>query len=101
MGSSMYGDLLARVADNVEADGVFGAILAGHENASGRMALALRLLGGLHRLALDGRVAALRQWYPSIGGRWNADAAWPDIVLAATEHAGYLRERARPAAADQ
>ena len=88
----MYGDLLARVADNVEADGVFGAILAGHENASGRMALALRLLGGLHRLALDGRVAALRLWYPSIGGHWNADGAWPDIVLAATEHADYLRD---------
>jgi hypothetical protein len=88
----MYGDLLARVADDVEAGGVFAAILAGHENASGRMALALRLLGGLHRLALEGRVAALRQWYPSTGGQWNADAAWPDLVLAATEQAGYLRD---------
>jgi hypothetical protein len=92
MGSSMYGDLLTRVADNVETDGVFATILAGHEDASGRMALALRLLGGLHRLALDGRAAALRQWYPSTGGRWNAEAAWPDIVLAATEHTDYLRD---------
>jgi hypothetical protein len=92
MGSSMYGDLLPRVADNVETDGVFATILAGHENASGRMALALRLLGGLHRLALDGRMAALRQWYPSTGGRWNVEAAWPDIVLAATAHADYLRD---------
>lgn len=88
----MYGDLLARVADDVEAGGVFATILAGHENTSGRMALALRLLGGLHRLALGGRVAALRQWYPSTGGQWNADAAWPDLVLAATEHADDLRD---------
>nr|WP_232065145.1 DUF2332 family protein [Mycobacterium cookii] len=92
MGSPMYGELLARVADDVEAGGVFGAILAGHENSSGRMAFALRLLGGLHRLALEGRVAPLRRWYPSVGGRWNADAAWPDVVLAATEHADYLRD---------
>ena len=88
----MYGDLLTLVADDIEAAGVFATILAGHEDASGRMALALRLLGGLHRLALDGRAAALHQWYPSTGGRWNAEAAWPEIVLAATEHAGYLRE---------
>jgi hypothetical protein len=92
MGSSMYGDLLTRVADDVEASGVFATILAGHENSSGRMALALRLLGGLHRLALDGRAVALRQWYPSTGGRWNVEAGWPDIVLAATEHADYLRD---------
>lgn len=91
MGSSMYGDLLPRIADNVETDGVFATILAGNEDASGRMALALRLLGGLHWLALDGRAAALSQWYPSTGGRWNVEAGWPDIVLAATEHAGYLR----------
>jgi hypothetical protein len=92
LGSSMYGDLLARIADNVEAGAVFAEILAEHENAAHRSALALRLLGGLHRLTLDGRAAALRRWYPSTGGHWNGDAAWPDIVLAATDHAGYLRE---------
>ena len=93
MGSSMYGDVLEQVAADVEADGVFAAILAGHENDSGRMALPLRLLGGLHRLVLDGRAPALRRWYPSVGGHWNAEAAWPDIVQAASEHADYLRAR--------
>ena len=91
MGSSMYGDVLQQVAANVEADGVFAAILAGHENDSGRLALPLRLLGGLHRLALDGRAPALRRWYPSIGGHWDTEAGWPDIVQAASEHADYLR----------
>ena len=91
MGSAMYGDVLALVAGDVEADGMFAQIFAGHENDSGRMALPLRLLGGLHRLALDGRAPALRRWYPSVGGDWNADAAWPDIVRAAAEHAEYLR----------
>lgn len=91
MGSAMYGELLPLIGADVETDGVFARIFAGHENDSGRMALPLRLLGGLHRLALDGRAPALRGWYPSIGGNWNATAAWPDIVQAAAEHTEYLR----------
>src|ERR1700744_813825 len=91
MGSAMYGDLLPRVGADVEADGGFAYIFRGHESDSGRMALPLRLLGGLHRLARDGRAAGLRPWYPSVGGKWNGDAAWPDIVQAATEHSDYLR----------
>jgi hypothetical protein len=91
MGSPMYGDVLHQVAADLEADGVFAAILAGHENESGRLALPLRLLGGLHRLVLDGRAPALRRWYPSVGGQWDAEAGWPDIVQAASEHADYLR----------
>src|SRR5271156_7150393 len=91
MGSSMYGDVLQQVAANVEADGVFAAILAGHENDAGGLALPLRLLGGLPRLVLDGRAPALRRWYPSVGGHWDTDSGWPDIVQAASEHADYLR----------
>src|ERR1700683_152748 len=90
MGSLMYGDVLQRVAADVEAGGVFAAILAGHENDSGRLALPLRLLGGLHRLVLDGRASALRRWYPSVGGHWDTEAGWPDIVQAASEHADFL-----------
>ncbi|OBK37290.1 hypothetical protein A5658_04220 [Mycobacterium sp. 1245111.1] len=91
MGSAMYGDLLPLIGANVEADGIFARIFSGHENDSGRLALPLRLLGGLHLLALDGRAPALRGWYPSVGGDWNATAAWPDIEQTAAEHAEYLR----------
>lgn len=91
MGSAMYGDLLPLIGGDVEANGVFARILAGHENDSGRLALPLRLLGGLHRLALDGRAPALRRWYPSVGGVWNAQQAWPDIRRAASDDAEYLR----------
>jgi hypothetical protein len=90
MGSAMYGDLLQLVAGDVVADGVFAQIFAGHEADSGRMALPLRLLGGLHRLALEGRAPALRRWYPSVGGDWDAEAAWPDIARAAAGHTEYL-----------
>jgi len=91
LGSPMYGELLDRVAADVEAGGIFAAILAGHENDPGRLALPLRLLGGLHRLVLDGRAPTLRRWYPSTGGTWDAEAAWPDIMLAAANHFSPLR----------
>jgi hypothetical protein len=91
MGSPMYSDVLQQVAADVEAGGVFATILAGHETDSGRLAMPLRLLGGLHRLVLDGRAPALRRWYPSVGGHWDTEAGWPDIVQAASEHTGYLR----------
>ncbi|MGA8547883.1 MAG: DUF2332 family protein, partial [Mycobacterium sp.] len=91
MGSPMYGDMLDLVAADVEAGGVFAAILSGHEDDAGRLALPLRLLGGLHRLALDGRAPELRRWYPSTGGQWDAQPAWPDLAVAASEHAELLR----------
>ncbi|MGH3551697.1 MAG: DUF2332 domain-containing protein [Mycobacterium sp.] len=91
LGSPMYGDLLDRVAADVEAGGVFAAVLSGHESDPGRLALPLRLLGGLHRLVLDGRTSTLRRWYPSTGGHWDGEAAWPEIMLAVSENAEHLR----------
>jgi hypothetical protein len=90
-GSSMYEELFELVATDVEAGGVFATILSGREGDSARHAVPLRLLGGLHRLVLDGRAPVLRRWYPSTGGTWDAAAAWPEIVSAAADHTGSLR----------
>jgi hypothetical protein len=70
----MYGELLELIAGDVEGGGVFTKILAGHHNDPPSYALPLRLVGGLHRLALDGRAPALQRWYPSVAGRWDSDA---------------------------
>ena len=43
----------------------------------------------------------LRRWYPSTGGQWDAEAAWPDIALAASDHADHAARRPRSAAANQ
>lgn len=91
-GSHMYGELLELVATDLEAGGVFAQILSGHENDPSGHAVPLRLLGGLHRLALDGRAPALGRWYPSTGGAWDAQGAWPDILGAASDHSADLRE---------
>lgn len=90
-GSPMYGELFELVARDVEAGGVFAAILSGHEEAPSRQAVPLRLLGGLHRLVLDGRARQLRRWYPSTGGAWDAASAWPEILRTAEDHRDRLR----------
>ena len=89
-GSTMYADLFDRVAADVEAGGVFAAILSGHEDDPSRHAVPLRLLGGLHRMVLDGRAPALRRWYPSTGGTWDAEAAWPEIERTAADRGDAL-----------
>lgn len=90
-GSPMYGELFELVARDVEAGGVFATILSGREDAPSRDAVPLRLLGGLHRLVLDGRAARLRRFYPSTGGGWDARSAWPEILDTAAGHADALR----------
>ncbi len=90
-GSPMYGELFELVATDVEAGGVFATILSGHEDDPARDAVPLRLLGGLHRMVLDGRAAGLRRWYPSTGGSWDAGSAWPEIRDTAERHSGSLR----------
>nr|VTO98310.1 hypothetical protein BIN_B_02479 [Mycobacterium riyadhense] len=90
-GSPMYGELFELVATDVEAGGIFATILSGHEDAPARQAMPLRLLGGLHRLVLDGRAPGLRRWYPSTGGTWQAQAAWPQILCVAANYADPLR----------
>lgn len=90
-GSPMYGELFELVATDVEAGGVFADVLAGREDAPSRDAVPLRLLGGLHRLVLDGRAPRLRRFYPSTGGAWDAAPAWPEILDTAGGHVDALR----------
>jgi hypothetical protein len=91
LGSPMYGELLELIARDVESGGIFATVLAGHDDDPPGDAVPLRLLGGLHRLVLDGRAPALRRWYPSTGGVWGAEAAWPEVLLAAARHTDALR----------
>lgn len=87
LGSPMYGALLSRVADELDdgdsSDGrVLTAILRGHESDAGPSALALRLAGAVHRQVLQGDVPELAEFYPSVGGSWDLEAAWPHFVSA-------------------
>jgi hypothetical protein len=76
LGSPMYAQLLDRAADDLDTGGVTAQVLTGHENDPGPSALALRLLGSVHRLVLERRAEQLERFYPSVGGSWDLDGGW-------------------------
>jgi len=85
LGSPLYATLLDHVADDVRDGGPCADVLAGHEQDPGPSALALRLMGAVHRLVLEGRAAELAPFYPSVGGTAEVDKSWPafrDVVRA-------------------
>ena len=75
-GSPLYGALLARAADDIEAQGAVWRVLEGYADDPGGSMLALRLMGATHRLALDGAAPGLAAHYPSTGGDGDAEGAW-------------------------
>jgi hypothetical protein len=107
LGSPMYGELLARLADDLDAGGPTGRVLRGHEDDPGPSGLALRLAGSLHRLVLAGAAPELTAYYPTVGGTWTSDgvAAVLDLlerraadVRPLLEHAPQTNEVGRSAA---
>jgi hypothetical protein len=77
LGSPFYAELLERVADDIESDGPAAAVVAPFRGETGWSALALRLMGSVHRLVLTGEAPALAARYPSASGDGDAIRAWP------------------------
>lgn len=94
LGSPMYAQLVDRLADDIDAGGATAQVLEGHEDDPSPSALALRLVGTVHRLVPERRAAELATCYPSVGGTWDLETAWPLLER-------LLREEARgPGQAD-
>lgn len=77
LGSPFYGALLDSAARDGEGGGPAWDVLrefAGEDEGS---AIALRLMGAVHRLVLTGNLPALARHYPSVGGGGDASKAWP------------------------
>ena len=68
LGSPMYGEVLAGIADDFERRGVTWRLLADRPERPVHDAVPLRLLGALHRIVLRGDAPALAARYPSAGG---------------------------------
>jgi hypothetical protein len=73
----------------VEGEVVY-AVLRGHEGDPGPSALALRLVGAVHRLVLRGDAPALARHYPSAGG--HPGDAWPPFLDILRDRCDELRE---------
>lgn len=80
LGSPMYADLLGRMSGDIEVGGPTATLLRGHEQDPGPSGLALRLAGSLHRLVLAGDEPDLAAFYPTTGGSWATNAAWPVVL---------------------
>ena len=91
LGSPLYASLLTHLADDVEAGGPGAEVLAGHERDPGPSAVALRLMGGVHRLVLEQRAPRLARFFPSVGGRPDGDGAWLALQAVLDEHRDELR----------
>jgi hypothetical protein len=111
LGSPMYAELLTRAAADLREGGAVARVLAGHEEDPGPSALALRLLGSVHRLVLtsdaglsarqpaltgsrtDNSVAGeLAAYYPSVGGTWSVEGGWEAFLALLTERPDEVRE---------
>lgn len=95
LGSPLYGDLLTRAADDLLAGGPTAAVLRGHLDDRLPSVLALRLLGGVHALALSGRAPELAKFYPSCGGTADSEPgsprAWSALRRTLTDHGESIR----------
>lgn len=92
LGSPLYADLVGALADDVAASGEAASLLAGHEQDPGDFALALRVMGAVHRLVLDGRAPRLAAQYPSAGGAYADPVATRTAFLEAlAEHGPMVR----------
>ena len=96
-GSPMYGALLHRTAAEVGRAGPLRRVLEQHADAPGPAATGLRLLGAVHRLVLEGGADDLAPYYPSVGGTWDLEGAWPAYVaLLDDRHDDVTRWMRRP-----
>lgn len=86
LGSPMYEALLRRAAQQLAVTGPLRDVLAAHADAPGPAATGLRLLGAVHRLVLERRAGDLALYYPSVGGRFTLDAAWPALLDVLDNH---------------
>ncbi|GAC1692763.1 MAG: DUF2332 domain-containing protein [Candidatus Dormibacteraceae bacterium] len=89
MGSPFYASLLESAAADIP--GVAGDVLEGFESNHEWSAVALRLMGAVHRMVLEGRLPTLEPHYPSVGGDGDAAAAWPAFRDALRENLSEIR----------
>ena len=73
LGSAVYGRLLERLGADID---IVWPILAGDPVGESTSYIALRFMGAVHRLVLEGRAPELAAHYPSAGGRTGRPGLW-------------------------
>ncbi|MGH2754420.1 MAG: DUF2332 domain-containing protein [Actinomycetota bacterium] len=92
LGSELYAVLLEKAAADVGVRGPTWTVMEPLAFAPAGTAIALRLLGSVHRLVLEGKAPDLGPFYPSVGGDGPPDEAWPPFRALLEERAAELSE---------
>jgi hypothetical protein len=92
LGSRLYSTLLREAAEDVRASGVCWTVLRDHHDDPPGSALALRFLGAVHRIVLQGQAPQLAACYPSAGGASDCDDPWPSFHAVVQQQAAVLRK---------
>ena len=90
--SPLYASLLESAADDLESGGPVATIIEGFGVEPGSAALALRLMGSVHRLVLDDTLPDLARHYPSTGGDGDDAAAWRLFRQALIDYPSRIRD---------
>ena len=88
-GSPLYGHLLDCLAADYRTGGLTYDLLSSRQARSVRDAIALRLLGGMHRLVLEGLAPELAAFYPSAGGT-ATEGSGPALLRTMAQHRNRL-----------
>jgi hypothetical protein len=88
LGSQLYADLLTRAADDFEAGGPTRSLLARHAGDPMGSFVVLRLMGAVHRLALEGAAPELAECYTEDAA--DPERTWSAFRAVLEEHAEEL-----------
>jgi hypothetical protein len=91
LGSPLYGALLEVASRDLANRGVVADVVCDFEGDPMASALALRLMGGVHRLVLMGLAPDLAKHYPSVGGTPQLSTLPGDFLDTVASHLGYLK----------
>ena len=91
LGSPLYGELLSIASQDIAAGGPVAEIVGDVPFDPIRSALALRFMGGVHRLVLMGLAPELAAHYPSVGGSPSTQRLRGDFLATVEQHPWYLR----------
>jgi hypothetical protein len=91
-GSPFYGQVLDAVVADLQEGGVRAQLLTGRGDDPLGSALALRFLGAVHRIVLEGRAPELAAFYPSVGGQAAGDPG-PAFLLTVARHRDEVSSR--------
>lgn len=92
LGSPIYGEVLNRCAEELRAgSGIIADVLDGWVGRPVPDAVALRLAGAVHRIALRGDAPELAPLYPSVGGRAEIKGVWQAFRAVVARHFDEVR----------